>query len=68
MPGAKVFANYSVTTWGYYPSWVIGSVHGLDYTQPMPVTATRRTGFRMCRCVSVCPIGSGRLWGLEWQP
>jgi len=31
------FANYSVTTWGYYPSWVKGSVEGLDYTMEMPV-------------------------------
>ena len=37
--GCKAFANFSVTTWGKYPSWVVGTVEGLDYTQEMPVKA-----------------------------
>eukprot|EP00913_Durusdinium_trenchii_P021438 g20148.t2 len=55
---SPVFANYSVTTWGYYPSWVIGSVHGLDYTQPMPVTVTLKfpkgvIGYAVCDLLRV---------------
>jgi len=39
-PEGPQFANYSVVSWGKYPSWVIGAVSGLDYTGAMPTQAS----------------------------
>mmetsp|Transcript_52315 Transcript_52315/g.83523 ORF Transcript_52315/g.83523 Transcript_52315/m.83523 type:complete len:633 (-) Transcript_52315:73-1971(-) len=50
-----VFANYSVTTWGYYPSWVVGSVHGLNYAAEMPVKVTLKHPKGVCG-YAVCDL------------
>jgi len=34
------FANYSVVSWGHFPSWVNGTVTNLDYSEEMPVQAS----------------------------
>ncbi|CAK9079549.1 unnamed protein product [Durusdinium trenchii] len=53
-----VFANYSVTSWGYYPSWVIGSVMGLDYSLPLPLLVNLKfpkgvIGYAVCDLLRV---------------
>lgn len=50
-----VFANFSVTTWGYYPSWVNGTVHGLDYTDEMPVKVALKHPKGVCG-YAVCDL------------
>eukprot|EP00438_Fugacium_kawagutii_P006824 Skav227022 [mRNA] locus=scaffold456:179512:194390:+ [translate_table: standard] len=49
------FANYSVTTWGYYPSWVVGTVEGLDYSNEMPVKVTLKHPKGVCG-YAVCDL------------
>mmetsp|Transcript_82733 Transcript_82733/g.267911 ORF Transcript_82733/g.267911 Transcript_82733/m.267911 type:complete len:451 (+) Transcript_82733:49-1401(+) len=43
-PEGPKFANYSVVSWGAFPSWVNGSVSGLDYAAPLPVQASLHHG------------------------
>lgn len=58
---AQVFANYSVTSWGYYPSWVIGSVMGLDYSLPLPLLAPWQ-----CRWPVLVGVSKLRCLGHSW--
>lgn len=50
-----VFANYSVTSWGYYPSWVVGTVTGLNYADEMPVKVTLKHPKGVCG-YAVCDL------------